>query len=421
MADPLNVRIRLDGEEIAAQMGEPVVASLVRAGKLALARSPKFHRPRGPACLRAACDGCLARVDDVPNVMTCMLAARDGMDVRTQNTLGSRSVDFLRVTDWFFPEGLNHHEIFAGVPGVQALMQGFARRVAGLGRLPSERSPARSAARREVEVLVLGGGPAGMAAAARIAQKRSVELLDDHLSVGGGLSALGPQDARAWAPIVRDFTVAVEAGRVRVRTSTTAGGLYGDDVLVVAPEGAEIVTARAIVLAPGAHDGVLAFEGNDLPGVMSARAGGWLLARGVSLGAKVAVVVPEGGGPFGEAYARAVKDRRAPSDVTLVHGDPVRASGNARVTSCVVRTTGDGRERKIKCDALLVDAPRAPSYELLEQAGAPLVHTPRGYVPKIEGGLVRPGVFVVGEAAGTPFVAAEIAGDVDRVVTRVTK
>src|SRR6516225_2770055 len=118
------VTIELDGEPIEAERGEPVAAALVAAGKIALARSPKFHRPRGPACMRAACDGCLARVDDVPNVMTCMLAARDGMDVRTQNTLGSRSVDFLRVTDWFFPEGLTHKEIFAGVPGVQALMQG---------------------------------------------------------------------------------------------------------------------------------------------------------------------------------------------------------------------------------------------------------------------------------------------------------
>src|SRR5262245_46164028 len=72
------VTIQFDGEPIVAEKGEPVAAALVAAGKTAIARSPKFHRPRGPACFRAACDGCLARVDDAPNVMTCMTPAHDG-------------------------------------------------------------------------------------------------------------------------------------------------------------------------------------------------------------------------------------------------------------------------------------------------------------------------------------------------------
>ena len=69
------VTVTLDGEPLEPPEGEPLVCALTAAGKLALARSPKFHRPRGPSCLRAACDGCLARVDDAPNVMTCMVAA----------------------------------------------------------------------------------------------------------------------------------------------------------------------------------------------------------------------------------------------------------------------------------------------------------------------------------------------------------
>src|SRR5579859_1757832 len=107
LRDP--VTIELDGDAIEAERGEPIAVALLAADKIALARSPKFHRPRGPSCLRAACDGCLARVDDVPNVMTCMVAAEQGSVVRTQNTLGSREVDLLRMTDWFFPRGMNHH------------------------------------------------------------------------------------------------------------------------------------------------------------------------------------------------------------------------------------------------------------------------------------------------------------------------
>ena len=412
------VTITFDGAKISAIRGEPVVAALVAAGKIALARSPKFHRPRGPACLRAACDGCLARVDECPNVMTCMVAAREGLAVKTQNTLGSREMDVLRMTDWFFPEGLNHHELFAGVPGVQALMQSFARRVAGLGRLPHEVVMPRPAARREADVVVIGAGPAGMAAATKIAsQGRRVDVIDDALEPGGGVRALG-QGAKAWAAITDDFRSAMSSGAIAYRASTTAGAFYGDDLLVVGPQGAEVLGARAFVLAPGAHDGVLAFEGNDVPGVMSARAAGWLLARGVLVGARVVVVVAEGGGPFGEDYARSVGETGA-CQVTLVRGEPVRVGGSLRAKSVVVRE--DGVERTLKADAVLIDAPRAPAYELCEQAGATLRHEPRGFFAETTDGKIagKDNVWALGEVVGTAFDPASISAAADAIATRL--
>ncbi|MEO7111134.1 MAG: (2Fe-2S)-binding protein, partial [Polyangiaceae bacterium] len=151
-----------DGAEVRAEKGEPAAVALISAGHLRIARSPKFHRPRGVSCMRAACDGCLARVDGVPNVMTCRTPAKDGMEIVTQNTLGTHDIDLLRLTDWFFPRGLNHHELFAGVVGVETLMQGFARRVAGLGKLPAHIEEPKKSERRSVDVLVIGSGPAGM-------------------------------------------------------------------------------------------------------------------------------------------------------------------------------------------------------------------------------------------------------------------
>ena len=408
------VTLHFDGEPIPAERGEPVAVALLAAGKLALARSAKFHRPRGPACLRAACDGCLARVDERPNVMTCMVPAADGMVVKTQNTLGSREVDLLRVTDWFFPHGMNHHELFAGIPGLQGIMQSFARRVAGLGKLPAEVSAPREARRRAADVVVVGSGAAGMSVAVRAADAgRQVEVIDDALEAGGTLRALPPEEAAPWKPLLARFEQHRATKAITLRLETTAAALYGDDLLVAGPEGAEIVTARALVLAPGAHDAVLPFEGNDLPGIFSARAAGWLLARGVLPGERVVVCIAPGADSLGEAVARRVA--AAGGEVEVVHGEPLAAEGSARFKGLRVNTAAG--EQRVKGDALVVHAPRAPAYELCEQAGASLVHEPRGFVPKVARGKIRDGVFALGEVTGIPFdprafaaAAEEIAG-----------
>ena len=387
------VSVSLDGERIVAERGEPVAIALMAAGRLAIARSPKFHRPRGPWCLRGACDGCLARVNDVPDVMTCRIPAEEGLRVETQNVAGSRETDLLRVTDWFFPEGMDHHELLAGVPGAGRVMQALARQVAGLGRLPREVKGPSPAGRRDADALVIGCGPAGMAAGLALAARgRHVELVDDDLEVGGSLVALAGEARAPWEPLLARFRDAMASGRVGVRLRTTAAAIYGDDVLVAGESGVEVVTARTLVLAPGAYDGVVAFEGNDLPGVVSARAAGRLLAHGLRPGKRTVVVCTPGGGPFGAALAGA-----CPA-VERVDGVPVRAGGSSRVRRVEIG------ERTLPCDLLVIDAPRAPAYELCAQAGAELTHEPRGFVVRPSAGnRIREGVFACGEVVGTPL------------------
>jgi sarcosine oxidase subunit alpha len=395
LRDP--VTIYLDGEAVPAEAGEPVAVALVADGRVALARSPKFHRPRGPSCLRGACDGCLARVDDVPNVMTCRVAAAEGLRVETQNVAGSRETDLLRVTDWFFPEGMNPHELLAGVPGAGRVMQALARQVAGLGRLPRTPLEPAAARRREADALVVGAGPSGMAAACALARRgRRVEVVDDDLQGGGSLGGLTGAARRPWEPIVSAFRDAVSRGDVQLRPGSPAAGVYGDDVLVASADGVEVVTARTLVLATGAHDGAVPFEGNDLPGIVSARAAGRLLSHGVRLGAREVVVVLPGAGPFGAAYAAGRPDAR------VVEGRPVRAAGTTRIRRVTVAT--EGGELDLACDGLVVDAPGAPAYELCAQAGAELAHEERGFLVRAgPGGRIRAGVHACGETVGTPF------------------
>lgn len=387
------VEIEHDGERVVAERGEPIAHALIAADRLLLARSPKLHRPRGPYCLRGGCDGCLARVNGVPNVMTCQTPATGGERVETQNVLGSRGIDVLRATDFLFPSGIDHHRLFAGVRGLSEVVQKFARRVAGLGRLPAEGGSVAPAEQRDVDVLVVGGGRAGLGAAARLAGL-SVLLTDDALAPGGSLAALDPSGAARLADAARAAGVEIRSrhttAAVLREPEDPAGRLFA---LVAGPGGATLVRARAVILATGGHDPTLAFENDDLPGVMSARAALRLLRGGVAIGRRVAVV---GTGRFAEALA-------ADDALAIERVRPealVRAVGRARVTGAVV---SDGeRERRLSLDALLVDGPLAPSFELAVQAGGSVQFEPdRGYVPVLDhAGVVAPAVWCAGSAAG---------------------
>jgi sarcosine oxidase subunit alpha len=277
------VTIYLDGAPIRAERGEPLAIALLAAGNVTLARSPKLHRPRGPSCLRGACDGCLARVDGSPNVMTCLRSARGGERIETQNVIGSREADLLNVTDWFFPEGIDHHHLMAGIPGVSSVMQAFARKLAGLGTLPDAPALPKEARIVEVDALVVGVGLAGRVVASSLAAAGvRVCAVDDGVEPGGSLLA---------APrVAAEMAARYPLDRVELLSCSVAAGVYLGEVLVASDKGAIVVRAGAKVFATGAHDGVLGVPNNDLPGLFSARALALLAARGILPKGKAAII-----------------------------------------------------------------------------------------------------------------------------------
>jgi hypothetical protein len=128
-------------------------------------------------------------------------------------------------------------------------------------------------------------------------------------------------------------------------------------------------------------------------------------------GERILVVVAERGGPFGEAFVR------AHPAATLVKGVPVGVKGTGRVREWTVATPAG--EQRLKADVLVVDAPRAPAYELCAQAGAVLVHEDAGFVVRAPGGRIRDGVFAVGEVLGTPLDPTAIAREAEAVADSV--
>jgi sarcosine oxidase subunit alpha len=384
------VELSHDGDTIVARRGEPLALSLIAADRLLLSRSPKLHRPRGPYCLRGACEGCLVRVNGIPNQAACRTYVEGGEQIETQNVLGSRKMDFLAATDFLFPRGIDHHRLMAGVRGLSPIVTNFARRIAGLGRLADRQGEPQPAQQLELPVLIVGGGARGLRAAARLGTLAT--LADDGAAPGGALGVLEPRQAAALV------SAAEQSGaRLLPRTSVLALSREPDDgsgrltALLVGATRTHVARCRAVLLATGCHDAVPAFPNNDLPGIFSARAALSAWQNDVLIGSRIALV---GSGRY--ARALTLQMQGAVELVAFEAGSVRRAIGRERVSG--VEAEVQGRTRRVRIDALAFDGPGAPSFELAVQAGAEVVFEPSsGYHPRANArGEVAPGVFVAG-------------------------
>ncbi len=284
---PATLGFTFDGVAMRARSGDTLAAALLANGVTLVARSFKYHRPRGimtagveePSALVTVGSG--GRTE--PNTRATDVFVYDGLVARSQNRWPSLRLDagaVLGLAAPVFAAGF-YYKTFFGPPKRWMRYEHFIRRAAGLGPAPTAADPDVYEHRAAFcDVLVVGGGPAGIAAASEAAQAGERVLLVEQdarlggtlLSDGGDLSAI---DAACDA---------VRAGGGRVLTRTTASGLWDHGFVTLAERVAEPgqagalaqrlwqVRAKRIVLASGAIERPLTFAGNDRPGVMLARA-----------------------------------------------------------------------------------------------------------------------------------------------------
>jgi len=402
--------VSVDGRAVPARTGESIASALLAAGRPILSRSAKYHRPRGPFCLSGSCGSCLVRIDGEPNQRACRMPCREGLRVETQNGWPDAERDVLGLIDPLTPHGLDvHHMLTRPLPLNRALVA-FTRRLAGSGRMPDRPAPLGPEASAETfEALVLGSGPAGLAAAEALARAgRRVLLVEQDLLLGGRMRAgLDPGFAPATWPADVSRAVAASGGEVAV--GTTAVGMWHDGgepaclLVARAPARTRLVRAGRILVCTGGDARPPVFEGCDLPGVFSGRALALALAEhGVLPGRRAAVL---GSGPEAEAIAE--RFRSAGMEAVLVEPPPTRATGRSRVKSLRL---ADGSE--IACDTVAQGAPPAPSPDLLRALGVGVDWNPafEAFAPRVaeDGTTQVAGLLAAGEVA-RPVGAAEAA------------
>ncbi len=395
---PTDTSIELDGQPIPACAGENTACALLAAGETIFSRSIKYHRPRGPFCLTGACAHCLMRVDGVPNIAVCQTTVHPGMRLERQNAFPSAQVDIFSITDWFFPRGLNHHEMFAGVPIAEQVMAKVARQLAGLGKLPDSPAPQRPPAETaHCEVAIVGGGAAGLAAAQVFEEaKASYLLLEREMFVGGRLVVAADEFGAPalWPAPMR-----------KVKLGSTVVGLFDDNDgrFLAVTDGAQLTKLypKQILLCNGGHPQLFPFENNDLPGVFSGRAVSRMIRLHKLLpGPRIAVV----GEPV-EAKALAQLIASVGGEAVAIGEAIAGAHGMAGVNAITLKSG-----KRLDCDAIAICGPLSPSFELARQGGARVGWHEKDQVFAVEadadGRTSVASLFVAGEVRGPMGAAA---------------
>jgi sarcosine oxidase, subunit alpha len=411
------VRFHFEGDPIPSFEGEPLAVALHAAGVDTLARSPKYHRPRGFFCLDGHCASCLVRVDGRPNQRACRVGAREDLRCERQNAFPSADVDVLAAADWLFPDGMDHHTMMTGTRAGNALFLKLVREMGGSGTLPDAPAPHRLVpVDRAIDVCVVGGGPAGLAAAQAAAQAAPgsrVVLYDEQPQLGGSWLA----EPRGAARAAEAVAAACAAG-AELNAAATAIGFYPEDgpaglLAVVVRDRLVRVSARRIVYATGAYDQNLPFPDNDRPGVVSARACGRLAfhwgVRPVAPNRRVIIL--------DEAQAAATlaaglaEAGIACETVDLAHAAVVGVRGARRLRGLDVQAAGE--RRAVAGDLVAVATMPAPASELPRQHGVTVQFDPArgGFVANAaeDGATAAPGVFACGDVTG--YVGPRRAAD----------
>lgn len=418
------VRFTFNGKPYNGLEGDTLASALLANGEHLAGRSFKYHRPRGILTAGSEEPNALMGVSRgggryEPNTRATMIELYDGLKVESQNHWPSLKRDIGAVNDalyMFFSAGFYYKTFMWPKSFWKKVYEPFIRGAAGLGKSPSEPDPDTYASRyAHCDVLVIGAGPAGIAAALEAAKSGAkVMLVDEQGEMGGSLLSepeplINGRTTSDWLKTSLEQLTSLP--NVTLLPRTTAIGYYHQNMVGLcerltdhlaqpqsnaARERMWRVRAQQVVLAQGAIEKPLVFAGNDRPGVMLASSARTYLNRyGVKVGNRAVVVTSHDSAWLtafdfagaGVKIAAIIDVREKVSESllnrakmlgieTLIGWTVTGTAGRLRVSSVranPVRGGSVGAARNIDCDVLLMSGGWNPSVHLFSHTKGKLI------------------------------------------------
>ena len=359
-----------DGRKMQGFHGDTLASALLANGVVLMGRSFKYHRPRGVISAGPDEPNALVSVRRdaarvTPNLRATEVELYDGLDARSQNRWPSLALDagaVARLIAPFISAGFYYKTFMWPRAAWDRLYEPLIRAAAGLGDAPILADPDRYASRYgHCDVLVVGSGPAGLAAALAAASSGArVMICDEQAAFGGSLlnggdALIDGLPAEAW--LAHAVSTLASHPNVVMLPRTTAFGYFAHNLIglcqrltdhLAAPaadaarERMWQVRAKQVVICAGALERPLVFPGNDRPGVMLAEAARTYINRyGVKPGRRVGLVTAHDG-----AYRTALELHAAGVEIAFIADTRGQADGPmptaARAAGLPVKTGYDG-------------------------------------------------------------------------------
>ena len=448
------VSFSFDGQTYSGHAGDTLASALLANGVRLVGRSFKYHRPRGVMTDGVEEPNALVQLgigaSSEPNARATQVEIHDGLTAASQNCWPSVRFDAGAVNGLLgalLPAGF-YYKTFMWPGRWWMKYEYFIRRAAGLGRAPSGPDPdSYDKSYGHCDVLVIGAGPSGLAAAHAAGRTGARVLVVDERSEPGGhllgtRQAIDDAPAQEWVSAMVSELAAMED--VRILSRATALGYYDHNYLTVLERRTDHmphrerrgrvrqrlwkVRAKQVVLATGAHERPLVFGNNDRPGVMLASAAQSYVNRYAVRPGSNAVVFTNNDTAYDPALdladagarvtlvdvrtelsdARRAQLRRRGIELLAGHAvTDVRGTKAVTGVSVAALTAGGsayaGGSRKISCDLVCMSGGWNPAIHLFSQSGGRLAfdETKGAFVP----GEARQAQFSAGGCNGTGVLA----------------
>ncbi|MFT5221398.1 MAG: heterotetrameric sarcosine oxidase alpha subunit [Planctomycetota bacterium] len=412
------INFTFDGKAYQGYQGDTLASALLANGVHLMARSFKYHRPRGVSTAGSEEPNAIVELRTgprkEPNTKVTTIELFEGLEANSQNRWPSLTFDVMAVNNIFSPllsAGFYYKTFMWPVSFWTNVYEHVIRRAAGLGTAPTEADPDfYEQCHEHCDVLIVGAGPAGLSAALSAAQNGArVVIVDENPLSGGSLNneklTIDGKPANVWAA---ETTLKIEAmENVHVLTRTTIFGYYDHNVLAavekvsdhlpVPPKGHPrqrmwTFYANRVIIASGSTERPLVFGNNDKPGIfLAAAARAYVNRFGVKPGTR-AVVATNNNDAYrtaidlhdaGVEVAAMVDSRTNPQaplapelekrSIRLITGSTIgSAEGGQHVKYAqIVPTSGEVVDpERIDCDLIAASGGWNPNVHLHSQSGA---------------------------------------------------